>query len=99
MVVTRFDTFFQWLLPNADQYGAAVYAALMLAGGTLFCLLVGYLVAAFRSGLSEGFYSVATVVAGAIPDFLRLSPRRAHAGRVCRGRFRPGLDSAPRTGR
>ena len=79
MVVTRFDTFLQWLLPNQDQYGAAVYASLMLAGGALFCVLIGYLIAAFRSGLSEGFYSVATVVAGSIPDFLRVSPRRIGA--------------------
>lgn len=79
MVVTRFDTFFQWLLPGPDQYGAAIYAALMLAGGLLFCVVIGYLIAAFRSGLSEGFYSVASVVAGAIPDFLRISPRRVTA--------------------
>ena len=79
MVVTRFETFVQWLLPNAGKFGALVYASLMLAGGAVFCIMLGYLIAAFRHGLSEGFYSVATVIAGAIPDFLKLSVRRVFA--------------------
>ncbi len=79
MVVERFDTFLQWLLPNADKYGAIVDCAFMLAGGAIVCIGVAYVIAVFRHGLSEGFYAVASVIAGAIPDFLKISPRRVYA--------------------
>lgn len=79
MVVERFDTFIEWLLPNTEHVGALVYFALMAAGGILVGILLGYLVAAFRHGLGEGFYSVATTIAGAVPDFLKISMRRVLA--------------------
>ncbi|MCA9179016.1 MAG: hypothetical protein KDB14_31345 [Planctomycetales bacterium] len=81
MVVERFDTFLEWLLPSPvdGSLGALVYFSLMLLGGIAFGIFIGYLVAAARHGLGEGFYRVATILAGAIPDFLKISPRRVMA--------------------
>ena len=79
MVVERFGTYVDWLLPGPTHLGALIYFFLMLAGGMLFGIFVGFLVSAFRHGLGEGFYAVASVIAGAIPDFLKISPRRVLA--------------------
>lgn len=79
MVVENFDTFVQWLLPNPEHYGALIVFLMFLAVGTLAGIVLGYLVAAFRHGPGEGFYVVASVIADAIPDFLKLSPRRVLA--------------------
>ena len=68
-----FNTFFEWLIANAAQFGIVVVAAIVLG---IFC---GYLVAVLRHGPFEAFYVVAQVMAQAVPDFLRTSPRRVMA--------------------
>ncbi len=61
-----------------------ITGSIFLVGAiTLTCViggvLAGYLVATFRHGPFEAFYVVSSVIAQAIPDFLRTSPRRVYA--------------------
>ncbi len=84
MVVEYFPDFFEWLFRNSgtsDQPAmGAIYIFLFLV---LACALLGtffgYLAAALRHGPFEAFYVVAKVVAGAGPDWFRMSPRRIWA--------------------
>ncbi len=73
MVVEDFPLFYDWLFFNLPSLG------LILLAGLLAGLIVGYLVAVFRHGPFEAFYVVAQVVAQALPDFVRTSPRRTWA--------------------
>lgn len=73
MVVESFPEFLTWL-PNAG-----LIFLLVLVIGAVLGTLAGYLIATFRHGPFEAFYVVAQVIAGAIPDFLRTSPRRVLA--------------------
>jgi ABC-type transport system involved in multi-copper enzyme maturation permease subunit len=83
MVVEYFPDFLQWLLSGSGGENPTQPALLILAGlvlaGALLGIFFGYLVAAFRHGPFEAFYVVAQVIAGSIPDFLKLSPRRVAA--------------------
>ncbi len=73
MYVESFPTFTEWFLP-----GVLLFLAVLLSGAVLG-LFFGYLVAAFRHGPFEAFYVVAQVVAEAVPDFAKTSPRRVVA--------------------
>lgn len=73
MYVESFPQFTEWLLP-----GLLLFLA-VLASGAVTGLFFGYLVAAFRHGPFEAFYVVAQVVAEAVPDFIKTSPRRVLA--------------------
>ena len=52
---------------------------LIACGCLILGLLLGYLVATFRHGPFEAFFLTAHVVFQAVPDFLRISPRRVVA--------------------
>jgi hypothetical protein len=84
MVLDNFPNFSEWFLPGLILFGGIVLAA------TLLGLFFGYVVASFRYGPFEAFYIVAQVVAEAVPDFLRTSPRRvlAMAGLAIKEAFR-----------
>jgi len=58
--------------------GLLLFLAVLLSGAVLG-LFFGYLVSAFRHGPFEAFYVVAQVVAEAVPDFAKTSPRRVMA--------------------
>ena len=73
MVLDNFPTFTEWFLPGVLLFGGIVIAAILLG------LFVGYVVASFRHGPFEAFYTVAQVVGEAVPDFLGTSPRRVMA--------------------
>ena len=73
MYVESFPTLTEWFLP-----GLLLFLAVLLSGAVLG-LFFGYLVAAFRHGPFEAFYVVAQVVAEAVPDFTKTSPRRVVA--------------------
>jgi len=73
MVLDNFPTFSEWFLPGVLLFGGIVIAAILLG------LFVGYVVASFRHGPFEAFYTVAQVVGEAVPDFLGTSPRRVMA--------------------
>ena len=73
MVLDNFPTFSEWFLPGLLLFFGVVVAA------TLLGLFVGYIVASFRYGPFEAFYTVAQVVSDAVPDFLGTSPRRVMA--------------------
>ena len=73
MVLENFPTFSEWFLPGLILFGGIVLAAILLG------LFVGYVVASFRHGPFEAFYTVAQVVGEAVPDFLGTSPRRVFA--------------------
>jgi ABC-type amino acid transport system permease subunit len=73
MYVESFPQFTQWFLP-----GLLLFLA-VLASGAVLGLFFGYLVSAFRHGPFEAFYVVAQVVAEAVPDFIKTSPRRVLA--------------------
>ena len=73
MIREDFPQFTQWIGP-----GLLLFLGVMLTGA-LLGLFFGYLVAAFRHGPFEAFYVVSQVVAEAIPDFLKTSPRRVYA--------------------
>lgn len=73
MVVENFPDVWSWLAS-----GSLTFLALLLAGGVLGILL-GFLVATWRHGPVEGFYSVAGVLAAAPGDFFGTSLRRIWA--------------------
>lgn len=79
MVVKEFPDLMQWLFGDANQTGAVVILLLLILATSVFGLFFGFLVTSFRHGPSEAFYSVAKVVAGAIPDWLHISFRRIFA--------------------
>ncbi|MFT5299730.1 MAG: hypothetical protein ACI814_000503, partial [Mariniblastus sp.] len=69
----KFLPFQTWLVQNLPTFGLILLAAVVL--GVLF----GYIVATFRHGPFEAFYTVAQVISQAIPDFMFTSPRRVFA--------------------
>ena len=73
MFVEEIPNFFETL--SGSVLLVAAVATMCVIGG----VLAGYLVATFRHGPFEAFYVVASVIAQAIPDFLRTSPRRVYA--------------------
>ena len=80
MVVEEFPNFLQWLTGGDDLTASAVFTFFLIAvAAGLVGLFLGYLFAAFRHGPFEAFYVVAGVLFGAVPDFLRTSPRRIFA--------------------
>ncbi len=77
MVVESFPDMMEWLFTWDDQQPGAFYVFLLLIlAAVLFGLFFGFMVASFRHGPGEAFYSVAKVVAGAGPDWLKMSLRR-----------------------
>ena len=79
MVVNDFPQLFDWLFGTGDSGSALLVFFYLVLAASLFGLLFGYLVAAFRHGPAEAFYVVAKVIAGAGPDWVKLSPRRTFA--------------------
>jgi len=73
MILENFPTFSEWILPGLALFGGILVAAILLG------LFFGYVVASFRYGPFEAFYTVAQVVGEAVPDFLNTSPRRVMA--------------------
>lgn len=73
MILDSFPTFSEWILPGLALFGGIILVAILLG------LFFGYIVASFRYGPFEAFYTVASVVGGAVPDFLNTSPRRTLA--------------------
>ncbi len=73
MVREEFPQFLEWFGP-----GILLFLGVLLVG-TILGLFVGYLVSAFRHGPFEAFYVVSQVLAEAVPDFLKTSPRRVMA--------------------
>ncbi len=73
MVVESFPNVLNWLFS-----GLFTFLALVISGGVLG-IIFGFLVASFRHGPIEGFYSVAGVLASAPGDFLGTSYRRTWA--------------------
>ena len=73
MVVEQFPQFSEWIVPGLLLFGGIVLAAALLG------LFFGFVVASFRHGPFEAFYTVAQVVSESIPDFLNTSPRRVFA--------------------
>ena len=73
MFVEEVLSFPEFLTGSIPMFLGIVFAC------SLIGLLVGYLVATFRHGPVEAFYVVSTVLADAIPDFVRISPKRVGA--------------------
>ncbi len=79
MVVENFPEIIDWLFGDGQTTGAIFVFLLVLLVAVLLGLFAGFVIASFRSGPGEAFYSVARVVAGAGPDWFRMSPRRIGA--------------------
>ncbi len=80
MVIKEFTKFWDWLSGGANLFNGAAMMFLLIAVGCLVIgVLLGYLVAAFRQGPVEAFYSTASTLFKAVPDFLHTSPRRVFA--------------------
>ena len=73
MVREEFPQFLEWFGP-----GILLFLGVLVVG-IILGLFVGYLVSAFRHGPFEAFYVVSQVLAEAVPDFLKTSPRRVMA--------------------
>lgn len=73
MVVETFPQFFDWLFGTEEQTGALYVFLLLVLAAALFGLFFGFLVSAIRHGPGEAFYSIAKVIAGAGPDWIRMS--------------------------
>ena len=73
MFVEEVPSFIEYLTSSLPSVLA------IILGCSVLGLLIGYLVATFRHGPVEAFYVVSTVLAEAIPDFTRISPRRVSA--------------------
>lgn len=73
MVVENFPNVLEWLS------GGLVTFLILLASGGVLGIVFGFLVASFRHGPVEGFYSVANVLAAAPGDFAGTSFRRTWA--------------------
>ena len=69
--------FFEWLFSGNQMFGALGYFIMVVAAGTLFGLLLSFLLVSFRHGPNEAFYVVFGVLAKAFGDDLpNTSPRR-----------------------
>lgn len=71
-----------WLFRNPDNFGKlGAIPIFLIAVLVLFILgsFFGYVATAVRFGPFEAFYVVAKVIANAIPDLVRMSPRRIGA--------------------
>ncbi len=87
MVITEFNgKFIDWLTGNNPATGvhdlftgAAMTFFFIACGCLVFGVMVGYVVAAFRHGPVEAFYVTASTMFQAVPDFLKISPRRVFA--------------------
>ncbi len=79
MVVKDFPDLMRWLFGDSTRTGAFLILLLLILASSLFGLFFGFLVASFRHGPAEAFYTVAKVVAGAIPDWIHISYRRIFA--------------------
>ena len=80
MVVEEFPKYLVWLFTGSDGNLPAILTVLAIAlAAALVGIFVGYVIASFRHGPAEGFYVVAQVIAGAIPDFVGISFRRVSA--------------------
>lgn len=73
MVVESFPNVLEWLS------GGALTFLVLLATGTVLGIVFGFLVASWRHGPAEGFYSVAGVLAATPGDFLGTRFRRIWA--------------------
>ncbi len=73
MILENFPTFSEWILPGIALFGGIILVAVLLG------LFFGYVVASFRYGPFEAFYTVAQVVGEAVPDFFNTSPKRVMA--------------------
>lgn len=73
MVKEEFINFWEWIGPAAGFFFVILCVCIVL--GTIY----GFMVSAVRNGPGEAFYSVATVIAQAVPDLFRTSPRRVAA--------------------
>lgn len=80
MVVERtILPYFEWLIFGPQGFGAIPLFLLLLLIIGIVAVIGCYLYTAARLGPIEAFYSVAQTIAGAVPDFVRSSPRRIWA--------------------
>lgn len=81
MPVQDLRTYVEWLLPNFEgrQAGALLIALFLLACGSVLAMFIAYVVGAIRHGPIEGFMTMASGVAQAVPDMVLMAPRRLAA--------------------
>jgi hypothetical protein len=71
--------YLQWLLLGPQGIGALFVFLFLVSVIALLAIIISYVAASIRYGPVEGFYAVAQTIANAVPDLLRLSPRRVAA--------------------
>lgn len=80
MVVSDFRSFSEWLFGDGTVLGASLLTFLLVVVTLgVLGLLFGYTVSAIRHGMVDGFRRVSRVLAGAVSDFVFISPRRVFA--------------------